>query len=400
MVKKDMKIKYKDKPMNRKKLFRKVITAALVGVAFGITFCITLYLCRPMLKAIIPQNKESEIVLQVGEDENAGEEKIDKNEVESDTEELQYALYNVGAQVNKSLVGINLRSSEGFEGEEGNTLLHCGVIFAQTDREVLILTTPNAIIGHKQGDVTFYADQTVSADLVGTDKETGISVLSVPLQRLSSVTRDEITIANLGNSDILNRGQYAIAIGSPLGQIRSIVTGYFSSVNSSKGYVDMEYSKLKTDIIATPNTNGFLMNKKGAIVGVILQEENEDGEGVISALAISGLAKMIEKLCNNEPIPYLGMKLKTIGSSAARLYGITEGIFVQDVEISSPAAEAGIHKGDIIIGVNRAEVRTGKQLGAKLMDAKEGDEVTFVLMRASGGKYKTISRKAKVGERP
>lgn len=390
-----MEIRYKDKPMNKKKLIHKVIIAASAGVAFGITFSITLLLFKPLFKdAFSTDNKENNIVLQVGEEEKTDGPKVDKVDSPPDSEELQYALYNVGVQINKSLVGINLASNEGFEGEDVNSEISCGIIFTKTETEVFILTTPNAINGNKQAQVTFYSGDTTTGDVVGVDPETRIAVVSVPVSRMSAVSRDEITVASLGNSDVLNRGQFVIAVGSPLGQMRSIVTGHFTSVSDTVGYVDMEYSRLKTDIASTTATSGFLINKKGAIVGIILP--NEEVCGQVSAIAISSFAEMLEKLCNAEKLPFIGIRIKTIGSSAARIYGIVEGVFVKEVEINSPAAEAGIQKGDIIISIGKNEIRNGKQLGSNILEAAPDSKLTFTIMRASGGKFKTISRKVLV----
>lgn len=383
--------------MNKKKLWRKIISGACVGVAFGVTLCITLYLFRPLLKSILPEKKETGIVLQVGDEEATSNSKLGKEEYVPDDESLQYALYNVGMQFNKSLVGINLASSDGFEGDDGKSKVGCGVVFMQKDNDAYILTTPDALEGRKQAQITFFGGHTVPAAMVGIDEETKIAVLSVPLRTLNSWTRNEISIANLGRSDILNRGQFAIAVGAPLGQLRSVVTGHFTSVSGEIGYTDIEYSELKTDIYSENSTNGFLINKKGGVVGIIMPRR--DDEQTVCAIGVSSITKIIEKLCNAEALPYLGVKIRTISNDAKLIYGISEGIFVQEVVPNSPAFVAGLHKGDIIVGIGKEDVMNGKQLGEMVLSEEPGNLIRITVLRATGGKYRSLKCDVTLGER-
>ena len=116
--------------------------------------------------------------------------------------------------------------------------------------------------------------------------------------------------------------------------------------------MDSEYHLLTTDIMGNSEGSGVLVNLDGKIVGVIAQSfSGEADTGVVTALSISDLRKLIEQLSNNEDLIYLGVRGQDISSSLAQKTGIPTGIYVNSVEEDSPAMNAGIQNGDVIVKV-------------------------------------------------
>lgn len=386
-----MEIKHKRKPFNKRRLWQGSLVAAVTGVVFAAAACLVFIIFQQTVLKRIATTKEDNVIIQVGGQET---EEIDVTtsalKIRDRQQEL-YKLYDTGLACQKFVVSIVPGTGHEYEGMLSSDQEVSGIILTQTSDALLILTTPGAMKGNLNAQITFFNGETVLGKVVGTDTETKISVVSVSIASLAEETLSTIHAAPLANSSITKRGQSVVVIGCPLGEAKTMVVGQLISTSSKAYYLDREYTMLETDIVGKSYANGFLVSEDGNILGVISHDEDEADEVLtLRAIGISELTEAIERLCNGEDFPYIGINISTVTKVNAERYHIKEGIFVENVALKSPAAAAGIQRGDIIVGFGKKDITTGKQLYKGLMSMDPGDSAQIRLFRYANGEYETM----------
>ena len=212
------------------------------------------------------------------------------------------------------------------------------------------------------------------------------------------MTRAAIEVAELGNSTLIQRGEMVMALGSPAGYSGSISCGMVTSASNTRYTLDNEYHLITTDIMGDKEGSGILISMEGKVVGVIAQSFSmTDDKGVVTALPISEIRSVIERLSNNEDTMYLGVRGQNIVSDLSQKTGIPKGIFVNAVDEDSPAMKAGLQNGDVIVKVNDTGVETMSQLRKALDRCKPEQKVTVAAMRKGAEGYVEIVFDVTVG---
>ena len=164
-----------------------------------------------------------------------------------------------------------------------------------------------------QVDVTFYDDSTASAVMQAYDENTGIAMLRVEKRQLSADTTNRVEAATLSNSSALSQGTIVIAIGSPLGEPFSILTGNVTSSSHEVSTVDANYKVISTDINASDAGSGALINLKGEVVGLMLQSySTREAQSTVTAIGISQISKLLEKMSNGDHRLSLAWRSSTV----------------------------------------------------------------------------------------
>ena len=243
--------------------------------------------------------------------------------------------------------------------------------------------------------VGFSDDTTAPAEIVGTDSDADLAVISVKKEDVSADTFSKIKVATLGSSDSLKVGEAVIAIGNALGYGQSVTTGVVSAKDREVSFTDGTMTLLQTDAAINPgNSGGILINLKGQVVGINNAKlEDTSVEGMGYAIPISTAKTILNDLMNAEAISdkeaaYLGIVGKTIDSSYSQALGMPSGIYVSQVITDSPAEKAGISAGDIITGFEGNKVSTMDGLKEKLSIKKANTKVKITVKRANqNGEY-------------
>ncbi len=401
-----MEIQHKRKPINKQALFRKLLVAAASGLVFGLVTAGVLYaVLRDFAKVMITE-QQNPVVIEVGNNNSiigaTGDEEIEEPEQASEAQKSQFNLYTAGSLCNKFLVGINEAESKNYLQTADRIQYDTGVIILATKEYVLILTTPNAVGSESEAQVTFYGGETEAAEVVAKDSDTGLAILRVELSQLTHSTQGNIEVAELGNSRNVTRGQYVIGVGNVTGEAGAVEVGQVISNSSNIGFVDSEFGILTTNIMSRSFSNGFIVGSESQVLGVITHGLDIEGEeNHIMAMGITDLATLIQKLCNAEPIPYLGLHVSTITYVSSAVYDLPEGLYVKNIDINSPAMKAGVRAGDIVYSIGKKDLPNGRSLFDSVMalDPASDDTVVLHLLRLSGGEYKSMSVTLKVGAR-
>lgn len=231
--------------------------------------------------------------------------------------------------------------------------------------------------------VTLSDDQEYEAKIIGCDEVTDLAVLKIEATGL--------TPATFGNSDELKVGELAVAIGNPLGQefAGSVTVGYISALNRSITTDGRTYQLIQTDAAINPgNSGGALVNAKGEVVGINTAKITDTTvEGLGFAIPSNDAVKIITELMQTGKIvrPYIGIYGIDLDSVTAKRNKLVEGIYIYQVFSHTPADEAGLSKGDIIVEFDGIEVTTKQELN-DLKNAKAiGDKVKIKFYRS--GEY-------------
>ena len=308
-----------------------------------------------------------------------------------------------------------------------------GIIVGDNDDELLIATNNHVVDGATTLSVCFIGDDVanaetetvnagdngdlnvedaVSAKIKGTDADNDLAVVAVKKSDIPEDTLNQIKIAQIGSSDDLAVGQQVVAIGNALGYGQSVTSGWISALNRTISTDDGTNSTglIQTDAAINPgNSGGALLNMKGELIGINSAKYADSAvEGMGYAIPISKAKPILEELMNRETREkvdsnkkgYLGVSLANLTTEAIEMYNMPTGAFVRNVENDSPAQEAGICKGDIIVKFDGQKVSDGDDLLDKLQYYKSGEKIEAVIARATNGEYEENTVELTLGTRP
>jgi len=308
-------------------------------------------------------------------------------------ENVQDAVVNISARTREDTVPWWYRRS-GYSTSSGS-----GFFFRE---DGYILTNNHVVENAEKLTVRTSTGFEYEAQLVGADPETDLAVIKVKPE-------EDITAIPFGDSDYLKVGDWAIAIGNPFpqqGLDRTVTVGVISAkgrnhLNFGSETPNYQYY-IQTDASINPgNSGGPLLNIKGEVVGVNAAISSPTGGsvGIGFAIPINLARAIVPDLIETGRVQrgWLGVYLNNISENEAKRQGLdaVRGVMIDSVFAGSPAENAGIKKGDIIVGFNKQEVENAGQLSVLVSTVKNGQNVPVDLYR--NGIRQTVS--TKIGDR-
>ena len=282
-----------------------------------------------------------------------------------------------------------------------------GIIISQTDSELLIVTNNHVVEGSDTLTVTFADEESVEANIKGTDASKDLAVIAVDLKDIKDSTKDAIAVAQMGDSDKIQVGEQAVAIGNALGYGQSVTTGIISATGRSLDGFDI--GLLQTDAAINPgNSGGALLNANGEVIGInTAKASSTEVEGMGYAIPISEVSDVITNLMNQDTKKkvsedeqgFLGIEGGDVTSDSAQMYGMPEGVYVSGVIKGGGAEKAGITKGSVITGLNGTTIDSMSTLQEQLQYYAAGTKVKLTLqVPGSGGNYKEQTVEVTLGK--
>lgn len=256
-----------------------------------------------------------------------------------------------------------------------------------------IITNNHVIDGARKIMVTTSDKKEYEAKLVGTDPDTDVAVLKINAKNLSAAT--------LGNSDQLNVGDMAVAIGNPLGELGGTVTaGIISALERSISLDGKTMTLLQTDTPINPgNSGGGLFNQYGQLIGIVVAKSSGSGvEGLGFAIPINTASNVASQLMDGGYVkgkPSTGMTYVDMASSSQQpsndIFGDIFGsggnghqaagsVYIQEVN-GTNAKKAGFKAGDLVYSVDGKEIDSFETLSAIVTSHKVGDTLTYIVLR-------------------
>lgn len=254
-----------------------------------------------------------------------------------------------------------------------------GVIF---DKKGYIVTNNHVVGDSEKVNVCLSNGDTVQGTVVGTDPSTDLAVVKIE-------GRDDLPVAEFGDSDHLQIGETAIAIGNPLGlEFQGTVTvGVISALNRTLDDMDQRFKLIQTDAAINPgNSGGALVTADGRVVGINSAKIAKEGvEGMGFAIPINQARTVIEELIQNGHVTRAYLGLYGADKDIAARYGYrwdssVKGVLVMRVAENSPLALAGIRPGDYITAVGDTSIESVRDIRDVLDQYKPGDtlSITYV----------------------
>lgn len=276
-----------------------------------------------------------------------------------------------------------------------------GIIIGQNDTELLIVTNNHVVQDTVSLKITFVDDTAVDAAVKGTDADTDLAVISIPLEQIPQETRDKITAAKLGDSNALKVGQGVIAIGNALGYGQSVTVGYVSALNREVQTSDGNTRVLlQTDAAINPgNSGGALLNMKGEVIGInAAKYSSTEVEGIGYAIPVSGVQDILDELMNRktrsdvseEKRGYLGIQGTTVDEDAATTFDMPKGVYVYKILEDGAAAGSELREKDIITKLDGMTVKSMQDLQKFLKGYEAGETIELLVQRQEEGKYKEL----------
>ncbi|HEU4962467.1 MAG TPA: S1C family serine protease [Bacilli bacterium] len=293
-------------------------------------------------------------------------------------------------KVKPAVVGVrNMQNRTDFFGRsvgEQEAGTGSGVVFSDKG---YIVTNNHVVAGADEVMITFEDGHNVKAEVVGTDYITDLAVLKVDPKEVK-----DIKPVAFGNSDALNIGEPAIAIGNPLGMrfAQTVTVGVISAtkrdmpIRDANGQEVYSQNVLQTDAAINPgNSGGALINMKGELVGINSAKIATEGvEGIGFAIPINEAQPIVEQLMDKGKVDRPGIGIGGIAMSQLYLRDrpqvpVENGIVV--MEMQDNAKKAGLEKYDVITAVDGQKVEDLVDLRKVLFQKKPGDEITLEVYR-------------------
>ena len=246
-----------------------------------------------------------------------------------------------------------------------------------------VVTNAHVVKDAREIQVTLKDNRRLAAKLVGVDPGTDIALLKIEGKNLADV--------KFGDSDALQVGDFVIAIGNPFGLGQTATSGIVSALGRSGLSMEGYEHFIQTDAPINPgNSGGALVNLRGELVGINSAIIGPSGGNVGIGFAVPSVMAhaVMEQL-----IKFGEVRRGRLGIAMQDVSG-GEGATVTDVIADSPAAQAGLRKGDVVTGLNGRPVRGAAELRARLGGVPIGESVTLAVPRGS----ETQAIKARIGE--
>ena len=254
----------------------------------------------------------------------------------------------------------------------------------------LVLTNAHVVERVDNVSVTL-ADGTISdGKVLGTDAITDLALVKIQESHYSN-------FAPLGNSEDLEVGDWAIALGTPYGLEKTVTLGIISSLHrdiNSLGFSDKRLDLIQTDAAINPgNSGGPLINSNGEVIGINTLVRSGPGAGLGFAIPINLAKNVSDQLLKNGEVihPYLGVQLISLNPKIAKEYNQDpnslvqlperNGALIQSVIPNSPAEKAGLRRGDLVIAAENVSIEEPKALLDEVEKAKIGKVFLLNVLR-------------------
>lgn len=422
-----------------KRWMRKMLAVGVCGIIFGLTAGITLAAVFPMAKewftddgttqspVVIPQDtpsttaptwenteeatQESTEASTETEESTTGDmaglseeeirewilEEIKKSKKEwlSDPaflEEMYGMFAELGETYRKALVTVEVKGTvpDWFDDPvvtDGREW--AGIIWNETEDGTLYIFGSGMVPAEGEAIQVLFADGSRrDAVLCQTDSVTGLVMLKVDGSQIDEVLREQIEVIPLGNSYEIQQGEPLLIIGNTSGYVGTVVPTVATYVEGMVYGAESVYRKIALDTVTAEGANGFVLSLDGRIMGVITPETAGLYTGM---LAISDLKGVLQLLANSKQVPYLGMVGQTVTDELSEEHGLPLGVYVTEVQPGSPAYEAGIKAGDILVKVGDFAITNLHALRNRIEDLQGDLPVTVIVMRAGSGGYQELT---------
>ena len=254
------------------------------------------------------------------------------------------------------------------------------------NKDGYILTNDHVVKDAESIQIKLSNEKVYNGKVVGEDQKTDLAIVKISAS-------EELPTAVLGDSDKLQVGQWAIAIGNPFGLDRTVTVGVISATGRANMGVETYEDFIQTDASINPgNSGGPLLNVYGEVIGINTAIV-ASGQGIGFAIPINMAKHVVEQLIKKGSVSrgWLGVTIQPVTENLAQSFGLknARGALISDIMAGSPAEKAGIKQGDVIVRFGGKEVKDSRQLQMVVGDTPAGQKVPVDILR--DGKPQTLT---------
>ena len=313
-----------------------------------------------------------------------------------------------------SITNMSVQEVQSFFGgtqQQESTSVGSGIIIGQTDSELLILTNNHVVEGNEKLTVSFVDNESVEANVKGTDSTKDLAVVAVKISDVKDSTMDEIAVATMGDSSKLEVGEQVVAIGNALGYGQSLTVGYISALDREiTDENGIQHTYIQTDAAINPgNSGGALLDLNGNVIGInAAKNASTEVEGMGFAIPISKAQEILNNLMTKKTREavdesaqgYLGIQGTNIDANASKEYGMPVGIYVYKIVEGGAAANSDLKEKDIITKFDGQSVTNMEELKQMLTYYEGGSTVSLTVQSLVNGSYVEHEVQITLGTKP
>lgn len=431
--------KIKQKPINKKKLIKRTLISVSSAAIFGVVATLTFLILEPVISDRLSRNtqdtgeeiniitltEESEDDEILPEDMYATDTEMIEEVIQGNVENVNQNIQNIETMVSKIHFGIDdyqnlyaeLRTladetaralvtvrgvtseTDIFDNIHRNSAQRSGLIVADNGPGLLVLVKDVGLTDAEELSVVFKNGWSCRAQVLGKDDTTGYMIVMVRKAEMDEDALSLVKPASLGTSRSSTlKGTPVMALGAPLGISESTTYGMVISDTSQLSITDGDYTIFTTDMVGNDVSSGVVVSLRGNVIGIIDNTYvDSSSNGMINAIGITELKPLIEKLSNSEERAYLGVQGIDITRQMQRNYDLPEGVYINNIEMDSPAMRAGLQNGDILVRVNEESINTYHDFILWLVKAEPESDVKLTIKRQSVSSYTTLSINVTLG---
>ncbi len=260
------------------------------------------------------------------------------------------------------------------------------------DRSGTILTNAHVVDRADRVTITLKDGREFEGEVKGADSVTDLAVVKI------SANTDNLPVANLGNSDSVRVGDWAIAVGNPLGLDNTVTLGIVSTLKRSSAQAGIPEKRLdfiQTDAAINPgNSGGPLLDAEGNVIG-INTAIRADAMGIGFAIPIDTVKAVKDQLARGETVdhPFIGIQMRSITADDARrnnsdpnaaiVLPEVDGVLIVGVVPDTPSVEAGLRRGDVIVKIDRQTIDSAEDVQRIVEDSEVGQTLRFEVKRGN-----------------
>ena len=322
--------------------------------------------------------------------------KIIEKRISADLSDYKQALKQFGEladRQNQSVVEVQsvVKSKDWFENPYEAVNKAAGYIIALQNDEAYILTGYNGIKAADNIKVKFKQGFLIDGVVKNYNANLELALVIVNLKGIAR--KDEIEPLKFGGISYKSIGEPIMAIGNPNGNIYSVLPGVITGNNAKFRVDDYCLDSQFTDINISKNGDALFVDFDGNVIGVYFKGSSDSTQIV----SISKIMTFLEKMINDEALPYIGIKSKDF-EGAEEKTGISGGILVDSVTKGSPADDAGFKEGDIIYELDGEHIETMSDYETQLENKKPKDKVKALIYRVTRNEGKKLELEIEIGD--
>ena len=308
---------------------------------------------------IVPPETTPEITVTIDEKtEGETEEDEEQNKAIRDFLELYSGIQELSEKLNRSLVCVTAITEgvDWFEESYETTEEATGLYVGDNGVDMLFLVNLDSVEGATKFEITFANGKAVPCTIYSYDTNYRLAVLAVRLSQVSEFEEDEKPVKVRFAVEDTHMSTPVMMLGKPNGQMGTMELGMVTGVGKAVQVMDDEVRYFTTDITEYETGDGFAFNLSGEVIGIASNTLRQGENGVMTATMLSSMRSIVEDILNNVPRIYCGLYLDTVDVVMSNKYNLPSGVYVEEVLPGSPALNAGIKNGDVIINVGISPV--------------------------------------------